>query len=167
MLRTTIMFALATMTLGISACGSDEKAGGPGATAPPPPNDVVYAQGFFDLESDPTMSWRWMEPEGVVRLKNTGKEMVLRLAGRAPVERFKQAPLIKIAFNGVPLDQATATPEFLNKEYTISAAQQGKGDWSELRITSDKSFVPKEVDPRGTDSRRLAFSLTKLTWEAK
>lgn len=166
MLRRTVVLALVLGVLGLAGCAGEEKTGG-AASSPLPPQDIVYAQGFYDLERDANISWRWMEPEGVVRLKNSGKDMSLKLSGRAPVERFKQPPVIRIAINGVQLDQITGTPEILNREYTITAAQQGKADWSELRITSDKSFVPKDVDPGGTDPRRLAFSLTNLTWTAK
>ena len=166
MLKKNIVLTLALMVLALAGCTTDEKTA-PAAATPLPPTDIVYAQGFYDLERDATMTWRWMEPEGVVRLKNTGKDMVLKLSGRAPVERFKQPPVIKLVLNGVELDQMTGTPEILNREFTITAAQQGKADWSELKISSDKSFVPKDVDPGGTDPRRLAFSLTKLSWEAR
>ena len=161
-----IVLTLALAVLALSGCAAEDK-GPPTASTPPPSPDVVYSQGFFDLEKEANTSWRWMEPEGVIRLKNTGKDMVLKLSGRAPVEKFKQAPIIKISLNGVELDSTTATPELLARECTITPAQQGKGDWSELKITSDKHFVPKDTDPGATDPRRLAFSLTNLSWQAK
>ncbi|MEP7273719.1 MAG: hypothetical protein ABI882_19630 [Acidobacteriota bacterium] len=165
MFRKRIVLAMALLALGLSACAGEDKTGG--SASPAPAEEIVYEKGFYDLERDPNMSWRWMEPEGVVRLKNSGKDMTLKLAGRAPLERFKQPPVINISLNGVQLEQVTGTPEGLDREYTISAAQQGKGEWSELKITSDQSFVPKEVDKGGTDPRRLAFSLTNLTWQPK
>ena len=166
MIKRTMALTLIVSALMLAGCATEEKSA-PAANTPPPPPDVVFAQGFFDLEKDASMSWRWMEPEGVVRLKNTGKDMVLKIAGRAPVERFKQAPVIKLTLNGTQLDEAKATAELLTREFTVTAAQQGAGEWSELKISSDKSFVPKDTDPGATDPRRLAFSVTKLSWEPK
>lgn len=160
------VLGLILATLVLAGCVSEEKAT-PAASTPAPAPEIVYAQGFFDLERDGNNSWRWMEPEGVVRLKNSGKDMVLKLSGRAPVERFKQAPIVKISLNGTQLDQVTTTPEVVSREFTITPAQQGTGEWSELKITCDKSFVPKDTDPGATDPRRLAFSLTSLSWQPK
>jgi hypothetical protein len=169
MYQKTTALILILAAIALAGCASEEKTAAVGSepAPPPPPTDVVYAHGFFDLERDAGGSWRWMEPEGVVRLKNTGKDMVLKVAGRVPFERFKQAPTIKITLNGAELDQSPATPELMTREFTITPKQQGSGDWSELKISSDKSFVPKETDPGATDPRRLAFSLTKLSWEPK
>lgn len=166
MFQKKAVLALILASIAFAGCVSEEKPA-PTASTPPPAPDIVYAQGFFDLERDGNISWRWMEPEGVIRLKNSGKDMVLKVSGRAPVERFKQAPVIRISLNGTQLDQATTTPETLTREFTITAAQQGAAEWSELKITCDKSFVPKDTDPGATDPRRLAFSLTNLTWQPK
>ena len=166
MYQKKITLTLAIVLLALAGCAGEEKTT-PAASTPTPVPNVIYAQGFFDLEKDGNLSWRWMEPEGVIRLKNTGKDMVLKVAGRAPVEKFKQAPTINIVLNGAELDSVSATPELLAREFTISAAQQGQGEWSELKITSDKHFVPKDTDPGATDPRRLAFSLTNLSWEPK
>jgi hypothetical protein len=167
MFQKKAVLALIVAAIALAGCVSEEKTTPPAASTPPPPPDIVYAQGFFDLERDGNISWRWMEPEGVIRLKNSGKDMVLKLSGRAPVERFKQAPVVRISLNGKQLDQVTTTPEIVTREFTIAPAQQGSGEWSELKITCDKSFVPKDSDPGATDPRRLAFSLTSLTWQPK
>lgn len=170
MYQKTTALILILAAIALAGCASEEKTAAVGSAPPPPPpppSGVVYAHGFFDVEQDAGGSWRWMEPEGVVRLKNTGKDMVLKLAGRVPFERFKEAPIIKISLNGAELDKSPATPELMTREFTITPAQQGSGDWSELKISSDKSFVPKDADPGATDPRRLAFSLTKLSWEPK
>ena len=91
--------------------------------------------------------------------------MVLKIGGRAPVERFTRPVTIRIQFNGQPLDQLPATPQAIDKEYIIPAAKQGSGEWSEVRIGVDGSFDPKDVVKGATDARRLSFQLTKLTWE--
>jgi len=170
MSRKLIALALAAVSLGLSSCASEENTEKPApaaAASPTPPTEIIYSKGFYGLEHDATISWRWMDTEGIVKLKNMHREMRLKLGGRSPVEQIREAPVITITFNGKQLDQLKGTKELLDKEYTISTEQQGSDDWSELRITSSKFFVPKEVDKRATDPRRLAFSVTKLTWEPK
>jgi len=169
MSRRLITLALAAVSLGLSSCASEETTNKPAAAAasPTPPIEIIYSKGFYGQEHDATVSWRWMDTEGIVKLKNLHRDMRLKLAGRAPVEHLREAPVITINFNGKQLDKLTGTKELLDKEYTISTEQQGKDDWLELRITSDKFFVPKEVDKGATDPRRLAFSVTRLIWEPK
>lgn len=166
MFRKIAVLTLVLASLTLVGCVSEDKTER-ALKAPAAPPDIFYGSGFFDLEVNGNLTWRWMGPVGVVRLKNTGKDMLLRIEGRAPVERFKQAPVITISLNGTELDQAKATEEPLTREFTITAAQQGSQEWSELKISCDKSFVPKDTDPGATDSRRLAFSLTSLSWRAQ
>jgi hypothetical protein len=163
----TIVLLFLTLVAG-AACSSGEKAAeNAAAPSPSPAAMVTYGKGFFPQESTPDgLSWRWMEPEGVIRLKNTGREMRLHLAGNAPIDRFPKPPVLKLTLNGQPLDEFTVQTRDVDKEYTIPADKQ-QGEYSELKITSDRFFVPKEVDKKSTDPRQLAFSLTKLDWDAK
>ncbi len=171
MLKSVIKLSLFLSLLGCAGCATVEKREeNPVATplVPAIEAEVNYARGFFELERGPDGStWRWMGEEGVIRLKNTRREMRLRITGRAPVEQFPQPPTIKLYFNGELLDEIVATPQVIEKEYLISAARQGSSSWSELRLSTNKTFVPKEIDKNATDSRRLGFSLHGLAWDPK
>lgn len=160
-MRKIVLLALAAFLLGLGACG------GGNTEETDSVETIVYSEGFFNLERDGDITWRWMEPEGVVRLKNTGRDMTLRITGRPPLQQLKNTPKIKIAFNGAILEEIDVISDTLTKEYTITPAQQGAGEWSELRITSDGYFVPKLVDKNSPDERRLAFSLTGLSWQPR
>ena len=157
--------SIAVLVLVLSGCVAEEKeekgAGAPAAAK------VVYATGFYGEERTADNAWRWMEPTGIVRLRNTGKDMELSLTGRPPIEQFKQAPTITISLNGAKLDEYKGSTEMATKTFVVTPAQQGSGEWSELKISTDMSFVPKEVDQKSTDGRRLAFSVTGLTWKLK
>lgn len=160
-----MILALAALTMTAGGCsGGDKTAGEAGGSDG---EMIIYGQGVFNEERSPDASWRWMEPEGYIKLKNTGRDMTLKLSGNAPVASFPEAPTVRFYFNGELLEEVKATPELMHKEYVIPAARQGSGEWSELKITSDKFFIPKEVDKNSQDPRRLAFSLTGLTWEPK
>lgn len=167
MLKYGVMLVLVSLLLALAGC-SDEKpgegAGAPAATTTPD-TQIVYAEGFFELERAPSGSWRWMEPVGRVHLRNTGKEMRLKVVGNVPTDRFPQPPKMKIELNGETLDEFSTLT--VDKEYIIPASRQGNKDYSDLRITSDKFFVPKDVDKGSTDPRHLAFSLTQLVWQPK
>ncbi len=128
---------------------------------------VIYGQGFYDLElgSDGS-SWRWMSQEGVIKLRNSRRDRLLKIEGGTPSAPFLPPATIKIQFNGELLDQVTTVDGRLKKVYTITAARQGEGAWSELRLNVYPSVVPKEVGTNGSDPRQLAFSLEKLLWEA-
>jgi hypothetical protein len=166
--ETTVVCLLAAFVLMLSGCVPEEKDDkSAGTTTTPAGPRVVYSNGFFDEERDGTNSWRWMEPTGVARLRNTGKDMELVVAGRPPMEQFKQAPMITITLNGTKLDEYKGSNDVATRTFTVTPAQQGDGEWSELKISSDMSFVPKEVEKTSNDGRRLAFYLTGLTWKLK
>ena len=137
----------------------------PTANATPEPA-VAYTQGFYDLEQDGATTWRWMSERGVVRLKNTGKDMKLRLVGRAPAVELKGEQKLTVTLNGEKLDEISGKDD-LQKEIIVPAAKQGSTPASELVITASKFFVPKELSAKSNDTRKLAFSLNQLTWQEK
>ncbi|HZS08569.1 MAG TPA: hypothetical protein VFD58_27295 [Blastocatellia bacterium] len=169
MLKKALALALVILVSAVAGCSSDnEKPAAPAASPSltPEPN-VFYDKGFFDLERDQNMSWRWMSEEGVIRLKNLKRDAVLKIKGNVPQDRFPQLPTITVKLNGEQLDQFPAPAAPTEKIYNIPASKQGTGEFSELRITSSKVFIPKELDKKSTDGRHLSFSLQGLTWEAK
>ena len=47
----------------------------------------------------------------------------------------------------------------------VPAAMLGTDEFSHLRIRTDRTFVPKLVNPASQDLRRLGFLLEGLTWQ--
>jgi hypothetical protein len=160
---------IAPLLLTFLACGGGEKkAVEPPAPAAPVEAKVVFGAGFFNLEQAANgASWRWMSEEGVVKLQNVKRVMTLKLATRAPLERFPQSPTVRFEINGTLLEEIVLTTADLNKEYEVSVEQQGPTEWSELRIKTNRSFVPKEVMKDSNDARKLGLMLNSLTWVAK
>jgi len=168
MTRQLLTLTLLILAFSGAGCGSDaEKAGNsPVAAKPTPEPEISYGQGFYDMERSGSDTWRWMAGEGVIVLKNTGKDMKLRLTGAVPIEQFPQPPTLKVVFNGEQLDQFPGAPN-IEKEYVIPAAKQKPGPTSELRIITDNVLVPKDKDPKSNDGRKLGFFLRNLAWNAK
>jgi hypothetical protein len=175
MLKTILTTVSCSLLLFLTACNStptapENKAGSPGTPTATPRPDINYGAGFSPMESTPDgTSWRWMAETGSIELKNTRTDMRLKLAGDVPVNSMTPPVQYTVKFNGETLDQFTATKEntHLEKEFAIPAAKQSNGEFSELTIQSDKYFVPKLVDKKSTDERKLSFSLRKLEWAAK
>ena len=165
----TLLLGLLTL----SGCAGGEKeavnpAGGAAPAATPPP-DIVYEKGFYPLEKDAksNISWRWMGTEGIVKVKNTKKDMSLKIAGTVPMDRFPQPPTITISVNGAELEKFPATVGAMEKLFTVPAAKLGTSDFVEVKIATSKAFVPKDSIKGATDPRELGFSLTNLTWQPK
>jgi hypothetical protein len=151
-------------------CSSSER----GAPAPAKETDAAtqgpaidYGSDFQPLERGLDGStWRWMGATATIRLKNTHRDMILTVKGRAPLT-VPHPPTIQFEFNGEPLDPIPEARGEVQSTFQISAAKQADKDWSMLRITTNETFVPHEVDPKAEDRRRLGVALYELSWEAK
>lgn len=127
---------------------------------------VTYGAGFYPVEKNENGStWRWMEGEGHIALKNSGHDMVLTINGRTP-EQLPQLPTVTITLNGEPLDQLPAS-RAVNKRYEITAARLGSRTTSDVTIATTATLIPSESQPGNPDQRRLGFVLDNLTWEPK
>jgi hypothetical protein len=166
MFKKVMLFGLLACVLTAAACSKDdEEPAAPPATTATAPSTVTYGQGFYGLEGTGAASWRWMADQGTLTLKNTGKDMKLHIVGDVPVDSLKGVPTYKITLNGEVLGEVSA--KIVDKEFAVPAAKQGATPISQLTISSDKHFVPKDIDPKSTDERKLSFSLRQLTWEAQ
>jgi hypothetical protein len=85
---------------------------------------VVFESGFYNPEQLKDKSWRWMDEDGVIKVKNTGEDMVIKIGGRAPLDALPAPPTMKILLNGEELDQFMPPENYFEKEYQVSAAKQ-------------------------------------------
>jgi hypothetical protein len=151
-----VPFVIALLLIALGNFNAVAQTEGPG---------VIYESGFSNVEHFKDTSWRWMDEEGVVKLKNARKDMVLKFAGRPPVNvMLPEPPIMKIFLNGEELEQFTPSTKIFEKEFKLSAAKLGDGLCSELKITTTKVFVPSKFDKKSTDDRHLGFKLYTLTW---
>jgi hypothetical protein len=104
-----------------------------------------------------------MSEEGIVELRNTGQPMLLRIVGRVSQDQA-QPPTITVELNGKMLEQYPGPWKNATKEYTISPEQQGAGETSRLRMHASATVVPREVDRKSRDERKLGFKLYELSW---
>lgn len=151
-----VRYLVTLLLLGWSISGSGAQTDSPG---------VIYDSGFYNEEQLKDSTWRWMGAEGVVKLKNAGQDMVLKMKGRAPVdEKQGEPPIMKLHLDGELLDQFPASDKMFEKEYKIAFAKLGDRKWNELKITTTSVIVPSQVNKKSTDDRELGFKLYGLTW---
>ena len=119
-------------------------------------------QNFYLVESDDDLRRLLAAPMAAwIAFLHPSQKRLATGAFNGPVK-------VTVKLNGEELGQLTATKETptIEKEFTIPAAKL-TGEFSTLTLQSDKYFVPKLVDKKATDDRKLAFSLIKLEWAAK
>jgi len=129
------------------------------------PPQINYVEGFSPKEGEGEHAFRWMSASGVVKLQNTGQPMRLSLTGGVPNNVFARPSQLTLTLNGAPVGQLKLTSPTEHLELVISPTQQGGEAWSELRLTTDQSFSPHEIDPASGDRRVLGLSLVNLRWE--
>jgi hypothetical protein len=129
---------------------------------------ILHAWQFYpeeiSVEGD---AYRWMGPSGQIKLKNLGCDMTLKLRLAVPLENLSAPPDVRIEFNGQMLSETARAPGSIEVTRDIGVASQGAGTWSDLRIRTTGSFIPRDVVPASTDPRRLGLILQRLTWHPK
>jgi organic radical activating enzyme len=128
---------------------------------------VTFDDGFYPEEGDDTgATWRWMGAAGCIKLRNTGRDMQLGLAGFTHVDG-PAGTTIELEFSGMPLDRIVGVCGAVQLHYEVSAARQARDEWSTLRILNSRVFIPHEIDPRTPDRRRLGFAVKAVSWKEK
>jgi DNA-directed RNA polymerase subunit RPC12/RpoP len=138
---------------------------------------VVFGEGFFGQERNDVHTFRWMGDrlpkeakvpiEGIVKLRNTRKDMFLKIVGDVPVYAMREPPTLKVTFNGEVLEEFVPAKRELDKLYKVPAGKQSKEKSSELRLTCSTFFIPAEYHKKSTDDRRMCFRVFRLAWADK
>ena|SRR6266446_732548 len=138
--------------------------GGKGAPSGDP---IKYGQGFYNEEKGRDYNWRWMGPEGVIKLLNTKRDMQLKIKGRTPNDVMPSLPTITVYLNGSQFDKFLSPKEVFEKQYVVPAAKLGLDEYTDLKITTSGTISPRDLDKKSGDGRKLGFQIQSLTWENK
>ena len=132
---------------------------------PPPPDtpEVVYEDGWYDLENDPNSvlkKWRWTAREARCVVDNPRRDAILVIRGGVNTEAGKDQNVI-IKINDTVLDEFPAPPTgTFDKTYTVPKAMMGEGTDFRLIIGTDKPFVPAKYYPGSKDERELGIQVS-------
>lgn len=131
---------------------------------PPPPDtpEIVYEEGWFDLEIDPAASlkqWRWTAREARCLIDNPGRDALLVIRGGVNKEALPDQKVI-VKLNDTVLDEFTPAEAQFDKSYKIKEEMMGDRNEFYLTITTDKTFTPAQLFPNSVDNRELAMQIS-------
>lgn len=126
---------------------------------------LIYRDGWNQAESapdQPAIEWQWTKKSAGIAFRNPKKDVTLYLETDGRPDVFNPPQQVSIKAN----DQVVQTFAMTDKNpvihrIPIGAAQLGTGDMVDLKIETDRTFVPASVPPgqpgHGADSRELGI----------
>ncbi len=127
----------------------------------------VYKEGWHNPEAhpdNPSVERTWTKKEALVSFKNPKSDVIVYVEGDTCVKCFKGAPELTVAVGEkaglkIPIDG----PQVHIRKIKVKAADLGDGEWVDLRLSMNESFVPKNLDPPlNNDDRELGFNVYHL-----
>lgn len=127
---------------------------------------LVEKEGWHSPETSagaPGQERTWTKKEAVVQFKNPKKDVVLYLEADTNFKAFDQSPVLTISVGpGTPgLQVPIQDSEIFLKKVRFKAADLGTGEWVDLRLAMNQSFVPK-AKGINNDERELALLVYHL-----
>jgi hypothetical protein len=126
---------------------------------------LVYKEGWHSPEASPQnpgLERTWTKKEGLVSFKNPKKDVVVYLEADTNVKAFTEKPVLTVSVGGnkgmvVPIENS----ELFLKKIRLSKDDLGTGEWVDLRLTMNQSFVPKTLGIN-EDDRELGLLVYHL-----
>lgn len=127
---------------------------------------LVEKEGWHGPEtsaSSPGQERTWTKKEALVSFKNPKKDVIVYLEADTNFKAFSQPPVLTVSVGGgasglqVPIEDS----EIFLKKIRFKAADLGDGEWVDLRLAMNESFVPK-AKGINNDERELALLVYNL-----
>jgi hypothetical protein len=128
---------------------------------------LVYKEGWHNPEThpdNPSVERTWTKKEALVSFKNPKRDVIVYLEGDTCVKCFKGQPELTVAVGDrVGLRVPIEGPEVHLRKIKVAGADLGDGEWVDLRLSMNESFVPKSLEPPlNNDDRELGFNVYHL-----
>ena len=109
--------------------------------------------------TDPPVSWKWTQKAAVLSFKNPRTDTTLLLDYSARPDLFPGHPqqVTVYAADEPVASFAADSAEQALRRVPIPAAALGPGDMTEIRIETDRTFVPAMLPGGGKDDRELGL----------
>jgi len=126
---------------------------------------LVYKDGWHSPEAspqNPSLERTWTKKEGLVSFKNPKRDVVVYLEADTNFKAFPQPPVLTLSLGGnkgvvIPIENS----ELLLKKIRFSKDDLGTGEWVDMRLTMNQSFVPKALGIN-EDDRELGLLVYHL-----
>jgi len=134
--------------------------------------NLTYQRGWYDLENDITITdsdcrqWRWTSKRASCTLTNPRKNGLLIIRGACPIQDSKEFKII-LKLNSTDLDEFCFKTSKFYIEYLIGADRMGDDEQLVLEISTDRTFIPANIDPQSDDRRELGLQVFHLFFGEK
>jgi hypothetical protein len=126
---------------------------------------LVYKEGWHSPETSPQnpgLERTWSKKEALVSFKNPKKDVILYLEGDTNSKAFSQPPVLTVSVGGTTgLEIPIENSEVFLKKIRFKAEALGAGEWVDLRLAMNESFVPK-AKGLNQDDRELGLLVYHL-----
>lgn len=126
---------------------------------------LVYKEGWHTPEAspqNPSLERTWTKKEGLVSFKNPKKDVVVYLEADTNAKAFPEPPVLTLS---VGADKGLVIPiensELFLKKVRFSKEDLGDGEWVDLRLAMNQSFVPRTIGIN-EDDRELGLLVYHL-----
>jgi hypothetical protein len=126
---------------------------------------LVYKEGWHSPETSPQapgLERTWSKKEALISFKNPKKDVVLYLEADTNYKAFAQPPVLTVSVGGttgitIPIENS----EVFLKKVRFKADALGAGEWVDLKLAMNQSFVPKAAG-LNQDDRELGLLVYHL-----
>jgi hypothetical protein len=123
---------------------------------------LVYKDGWHNPEphpDNPAIERTWTKKEALASFKNPKKDVVVYLEADTNPKYFTEQPTLTVAIGPkVGLVHPIEGADVFLRKIKVKAADLGDGEWVDLRLSMNQSFVPnQQVPPPNNDPRELGL----------
>ena len=126
---------------------------------------LVYKEGWHTPEAspqNPSLERTWTKREGLVSFKNPKSDVIVYLEADTNAKAFTEPPVLTVSIGGnkglvIPIENS----ELFLKKIRFSKEDLGDGEWVDLRLSMNQSFVPKNLGIN-EDDRELGLLVYHL-----
>jgi len=127
---------------------------------------LVYKEGWHSPESspqNPSLERTWTKREALVSFKNPGKDVILYLEADTNAKAFSEPPVLTVGTNAgrglaIPIENS----EVFVRKIRFTAEDLGDGEWVDLKLAMNGSFVPRDAGVNDHDDRELGLLVYHL-----
>jgi len=134
---------------------------------------TVFKEGWHNPEmqpENPSIERSWTKKEALVSFKNPNfnkdqkTDVIVYLQGDTCVKCFPRTPELTVTVgNNVGLRFSIESPEVFLKKIRVKAGDLGSDEWTDVRLSMNQSFVPKNLKPPlNSDDRELGLLVYHL-----
>lgn len=125
---------------------------------------LVFKDGWHNPEAfpdNPSLERTWTKKEAMVSFKNPGTPVIVYLEADTNYNAFSEPPVLTVSVgdNGavIPIESS----EVFLRKIRLSPEVLGDGEWVDLKLAMNESFVPKEMN-LNEDDRELGLLVYHL-----